>query len=142
MVAGTIANVRGWTTGHCSGSNPKPRFGVRGGAPPSVRSLGWVEDSIDGSRARKILVTARGLVGFVISKKLSCSSHSLRHQPLCSGGGGLHFLCWLGLVSPLMFSPTIPPHWSLTPSDLELGLRSHALRRGTSLPSGPGGWPI
>ena len=82
------------------------------------------------------------LVGFVISKKLSCSSHSLRHQPLCSGGGGLHFLCWLGLVSPLMYSPTIPPHWSLTPSDLELGLRSHALRRGTSLPSGPGGWPI
>ena len=34
-----------------------------------------------------------------------CSSHSLRHQPLCSGGGGLHFLCWLGLVSPLMYSP-------------------------------------
>ena len=105
MVADTIANVRGWTTGHCSGSNPKPRFGVRGGAPPSVRSLGWVEDSIDGSCARKILVTARGLAGFVISKQLSCSSHSLRHQRCCSGGGGLDFLCWLGLVSPLMFSP-------------------------------------
>ena len=50
---------------------------MRGGAPPSVRFLGWVEDSIDGLCARKILVTARGLVGFVISKKLSCSSHSL-----------------------------------------------------------------
>ena len=44
---------------------------MRGGAPPSVRCLGWVEVSIDGSCARKILVTARGLVGFVISKKLS-----------------------------------------------------------------------
>ena len=32
-------------------------------------------------------------------KKFLVHSHSLRHQPLCSGGGGFHFLCWLGLVS-------------------------------------------
>ena len=103
MVADTIANVRGWTTGHCSGSDPKPRDGVRGGAPPSVRSLGWVEDSIDGSCARKILVTACGFCRFETVQLLP--SHSLRHQRCCSGGGGLHFLCWLGLVSPLMCSP-------------------------------------
>ena len=28
-------------------------------------------------------------------------SHSLRRQPLCSGGGDFHFLGWLGLVGPL-----------------------------------------
>ena len=44
----------------------------------------------------------RRLVGFCHSEKVKmCSSHSLRHQPLLSGGGGLQFLCWLGLVSPL-----------------------------------------
>eukprot|EP00622_Pseudochattonella_farcimen_P005424 FR741036.1.p2 GENE.FR741036.1~~FR741036.1.p2 ORF type:complete len:164 (+),score=30.68 FR741036.1:534-1025(+) len=42
------------------------------------------------------------VVGFCHFEKVKlCSSHSLRHQPLCSGGGGLHFLCWLGPVSPL-----------------------------------------
>ena len=29
------------------------------------------------------------------------NTKSESHQPLCSGGGGFHFLCWLGLVSPL-----------------------------------------
>ena len=85
---------------------------------PSLLPLGF---SPIAKRAR----VARGRVSacclVVFSKKflVPVRSHSLCHQPLCLGGGGFHFLCWIGLVSPLMYPPiakrTKPPNFSCSP---------------------------
>ena len=53
-----------------------------------------------------VRVSACCPVSFLKRFLVPVHSHSLRHQPLCSGGGGFHFFCWLGLVSPnVVYTP-------------------------------------
>ena len=100
-----------------------PLFGVRGGAPPSVRSLGWVEDSIVGSCPRKILVTARGFCHF--EKVKLPPSHSRATKGAVPAVEAFTFcvgLAWLARCVLPMNTGDRAPGGGANPSSLKAGV--------------------